>query len=107
QVFFVLGTTVLLGVGNEATAAPYFPDASTTTTTGWHVSTGTSVIGLPVITDCKLRLDKLFDDGALPVFEEPCDHNGGYIDAWHNGFVGYGAGTLADMQLMSLLLMQV
>ncbi|KAM7294419.1 uncharacterized protein ISCGN_023925 [Ixodes scapularis] len=104
QVFFVLGTSVLLGVGNDATSAPYFPDASTTTTTGWHVSTGTSEIGLLIIPDCKLPFDEPYGDGALPVFEEPCDHNGG---ARQNGFVGFGAGTLADMQLMSVLLMQV
>ncbi|KAH6941590.1 hypothetical protein HPB50_020483 [Hyalomma asiaticum] len=30
-----------------------------------------------------------------------------YIDTQHDGFVGFGAGTLADMTLMRLLLVQV
>ncbi|XP_075529485.1 uncharacterized protein LOC142560942 [Dermacentor variabilis] len=39
--------------------------------------------------------------------QDPRDADQGYIDTRRDGFVGFGAGTLADMTLMPLLLVQV
>ncbi|XP_075553582.1 sodium-coupled monocarboxylate transporter 2-like [Dermacentor variabilis] len=39
--------------------------------------------------------------------QDPRDADQGYIDTRCDGFVGFGAGTLADMTLMPLLLVQV
>ncbi|KAG0421905.1 hypothetical protein HPB47_002237, partial [Ixodes persulcatus] len=80
-----------------------------TTALGWHVPTNNNKSGLPVITDFKHRFDKALANNGPPVcFEHrrPRDINRPYLSAQHFGFVGFGAGTLADMHLTTLLVMQ-
>lgn len=75
-----------------------------------HVSTGTRVDRSPVVDNFRLHGDGALAEDDPPIsFErrERRQFNQAYINRQHFDFGGFGAGTLADMQLTSLLFMQV
>ncbi|KAH9374295.1 hypothetical protein HPB48_005615 [Haemaphysalis longicornis] len=64
----------------------------------------------PAIFDGELGAWRNFSDCHRPItygHRRPCDHSEPYIDEQRFCLVGFGAGTLADMQLISLLFTQV
>ncbi|KAM7300796.1 uncharacterized protein ISCGN_016381 [Ixodes scapularis] len=110
QVLTSLRATAPLGAVTKGDAFPYVPEPSTTVITGLHVPPGIAEEDLPVITDCDGSFDKSIVVLDLPVFFEqgtPRVFVDGYIGARHFDCVGFGAGTLGDMQLTLLLFTQV
>ncbi|KAM7314702.1 cytosolic Fe-S cluster assembly factor narfl [Ixodes scapularis] len=110
QVLTSLRATAPLGAVTKGDAFPYVPEPSTTVITGLHVPPGIAEEDLPVITDCDGSFDKSIVVLDLPIFFEqgtPRVFVDGYIGARHFDCVGFGAGTLGDMQLTLLLFTQV
>ncbi|KAH8033115.1 hypothetical protein HPB51_007580 [Rhipicephalus microplus] len=67
------------------------------------------VVAFNDIKPVKLPAEKITveDQPSILGPQGPRDHTGDYLSTQHFGFVGFGAGTLADMQLTSLLFMQM
>ncbi|XP_049524200.1 uncharacterized protein LOC125945878 [Dermacentor silvarum] len=110
QVLIAIASAILLGVDDERALLPLSPKPSSSREIGWATATTKFNSGLPVITGLHHRLDEALVNDELPVSAEhqgPRDINQTYLNAQHFGFVGFGAGTLADMQLTPLLVMQV
>ncbi|KAM7293342.1 hypothetical protein ISCGN_026472 [Ixodes scapularis] len=110
QVLTSLRATAPLGAVTKGDAFLYVPEPSTTVITGLHVPPGIAEEDLPVITDCDGSFDKSIVVLDLPIFFEqgtPRVFVDGYIGARHFDCVGFGAGTLGDMQLTLLLFTQV
>ncbi|KAM7290285.1 hypothetical protein ISCGN_026930 [Ixodes scapularis] len=110
RVLTSLRATAPLGAVTKGDAFPYVPEPSTTVITGLHVPPGIAEEDLPVITDCDGFFDKSIVVLDLPIFFEqgtPRVFVDGYIGARHFDCVGFGAGTLGDMQLTLLLFTQI
>ncbi|XP_075737234.1 uncharacterized protein LOC119160731 isoform X1 [Rhipicephalus microplus] len=110
QIFASLWSTILNGaVGEEMSFLP-MPVSSPTSVFAWATSACGGAFALPVIAHGRFSEDGDADsDGRTTNYarNEPRDKGQGYISEQHYAFVGFGAGTLADMQLTSLLFVQV
>ncbi|XP_077503320.1 uncharacterized protein LOC144113852 isoform X1 [Amblyomma americanum] len=112
QVFFTLGTSAVLGPTGQA-MSPCLIEPFSSAASGWKltvVSTTVDKRGSPVINVSKLHSDTDSIDCDPPIFfehQEPRDYNQAYLNPLRFGYVGFGAGTLADMRLTLLLHMQI
>ncbi|KAG0439715.1 hypothetical protein HPB47_016554 [Ixodes persulcatus] len=106
KVLTVHGSAALFDAGFAEAVLAYLPKPSSTTSPGLHVSA--SHDGATVIAADNLCPDKPFATDLLIAFNQrdPRDPTQGYIRAGDFGFVGFGAGTLSDMQLTLLLMLQ-
>ncbi|XP_077516333.1 uncharacterized protein LOC144126200 [Amblyomma americanum] len=100
------GTSAVLGQG---AAVPYFVEPFSPVTHGWNGMTSVDKSGSAAINVSKLEPDTDFIDSGPPIFEqrESCDHVEIYLNSRRIGYVGFVAGTLADMHLTLLLHMQI
>ncbi|KAM7295687.1 hypothetical protein ISCGN_020960 [Ixodes scapularis] len=107
QVLTVHGSAALFDAGSAEAVLPYLPKPSSTTSPGLHVSA--SHDGATVIAADNPCPDKPFATDLQIAFKQrdPRDPTLSYIRAGDFGFVGFGAGTLSDMQLTLLLMLQV
>ncbi|KAH6932366.1 hypothetical protein HPB50_004895 [Hyalomma asiaticum] len=106
QIFAALWSTILNGAVGEETSFLRMPVSAPTSTVAWATSARGGAFALPVIVHGGFSDDGGADSDGRPInYErnEPCDKGQGYISKQHYAFVGFGAGTLADMQLTSLV----
>ncbi|KAH6936187.1 hypothetical protein HPB50_014701 [Hyalomma asiaticum] len=109
QIFAALWSTILNGAVGEETSFLRMPVSSPTSAVAWATSACGGAFALPVIAHGGFSEDGDADSDGRPInYErnEPRDKGQGYISEQHYAFVGFGAGTLADMQLTSLLFVQ-
>ncbi|KAG0414145.1 hypothetical protein HPB47_008703 [Ixodes persulcatus] len=106
QVLTVHGSAALFDAGFAEAVLAYLPKPSSITSPGLHVSA--SHDGATVIAADNPCPDKPFATDLLIAFNQrdPRDPTQGYIRAGDFSFVGFGAGTLSDMQLTLLLMLQ-
>ncbi|KAH7950987.1 hypothetical protein HPB52_003755 [Rhipicephalus sanguineus] len=109
QIFAALWSTILNGAVGEETSFLRMPVSSPTSAFAWATSACGGAFALPVIAHGGFSEHGDADSDGRPTnYErnEPRDKGQGYISEQHYAFVGFGAGTLADMQLTSLLFVQ-
>ncbi|KAK8784009.1 hypothetical protein V5799_009625 [Amblyomma americanum] len=108
QVFFTLGTSAVLGPTGQA-MSPCLIEPFSSAASGWKLTAVSTIVdkrGSLVINVSKLHSDTDSIDCDPPIFfeyQEPRDYNQAYLNPLRFGYVGFGAGTLADMRLTLLL----
>ncbi|KAH9379177.1 hypothetical protein HPB48_011826 [Haemaphysalis longicornis] len=110
QIFAALSSANVWGAVAEEASFPQPPVLSSASTIAWSTSACCGAFALPVSVFYKFSEDDGPGVDERPIIcerNETCDMVEGYISAQHYAFVGFGAGTLADMQLTPLLFVQV